>query len=379
MQLEDGIYFDLPEEIYFKVEALGSTDLMRMRVSPATFWNKSWLNEERKDEEPTDAQVLGRAYHCARLEPDRFALDYVRQPVKDDYDKKALLTSDAAVKAELKKLGETQALTGEGIPERAERLVEAGYKGTIWPLLMHRFEKGLKGRTPISGDRYDEILVDIERMAKSEAVHYLRGGFSEVSVIWTDKKGIRRRARFDRLKADGWSDLKTFSNPNGKHVRQAITDAFRYNRYYIQIAQYREAFEEIPNLPIIGEATEEQKALRQAIVDLGDRPPVCHYVFQEKDGIPNLFAFRFKFSQLDVYREHEIEAMLADEDKKAIVKDALSSETMIWRRAKIETARALSQYEVYSQVYARGEPWAPFDAVTTIGDEDFNKFWLEGE
>ena len=72
--LPDGIYFDLPMEAYLGIERLSATGLQLLCASPAAFWAKSWLNPEKadEDEEETKAQQLGKAYHCARLEPDRF-------------------------------------------------------------------------------------------------------------------------------------------------------------------------------------------------------------------------------------------------------------------------------------------------------------------
>src|SRR5690606_73558 len=77
----DGIYFDLPADVYHAVPRLSSSGVQKLCVSPATFWRGSWLDPDRPDpdEDATKAQILGRAYHTARLEPHLFEQLYVRE------------------------------------------------------------------------------------------------------------------------------------------------------------------------------------------------------------------------------------------------------------------------------------------------------------
>jgi PDDEXK-like domain of unknown function (DUF3799) len=379
--IEDGIYFDLDEDIHHGVRALGSSHISSLLVSPATFWAGSWLNpqKEEQDDDSTKAQILGRAYHVARLEPQRFHQTYARKPVKSDFPAKDLLTSDAAVKAALKDAGLTQAIGTETFVERCDRLFEAGFKGKILPYEVAKFEETLGGRIPIEGERFDEIVIDMQRIeAQPDVAQHLRGGFSEVSVFWTGEDGVRRKVRFDHLQVGEWADLKTFDNKNRKDVRQAITDSFRYNRYYVQAAHYRDGYDQIQSgkLPVRGEASEEQRAMIAVIVDR-KAPPQCWYVFQEKGGVPNLFARQFMFTALDAYREHEIELLMSDPNKKELVKAAMSETTQIYRKGKIEISRAIALFRMYCDVYEAGEPWAPVDPIGRIEDADFNRFWLE--
>lgn len=379
----DGVYFDLEDKVYHAVEALGSGSISDLLVSPGTFWNGSWLDPDRPplDEEATKAQVVGKAYHVARLESHRFASAYARKPSKDDFDPKTLLTSDAAIKAELKELGQTQAQSGEDIPERARRLLDCGFEGVILPLVMHEFMEALDGREPLDGNVWDDIVRDMERIKQQpDVARHLEGGQAEVSVFWTDDRGIRCKARFDYLKSSSWTDFKTYDNSRRKQVDQAIADAFRYNRYYVQATHYRDAVEAIRDglAGVEGEATQEQRLLIDDIV-ARKAPLECWYIFQEKGGAPNLFARRFQFTALDsMSREYEVEAFakpeLADD-----VRDALASSTMIARRGRVEVARAKDVFQLYSEVYPRGEPWAPLEPVGVIGDLDFNSYWLEGK
>jgi hypothetical protein len=85
--IEDGIYFGLEDKIYHAVEALGSGSIGELLISPGTFWQGSWLDPETEEAEPdedaTKAQIIGRAYHAARLEPDLFVKQYVRGEMRD--------------------------------------------------------------------------------------------------------------------------------------------------------------------------------------------------------------------------------------------------------------------------------------------------------
>lgn len=379
--IEDGIYFGLPAEVYHAVPALGSGSICDLIVSPGTFWRGSWLDPDRPelDEEATKAQVLGKAYHTARLEPELFQQLFVRELDKGDFPQRGFLSSDEKVKAELKGRGLQQTVSGESTAERAERLLDSGYEGTIWPLEKARWEAEVKGRTPIPAKFWDDIERDMERLRRNrEIAEKLEGGQPEVSIFWTDEHGLRCKARFDYLRPDLWDDFKTFDNSRGKVLAQAIADAFRFNRYYVQAVHYRDAAEAIRTggLQIKGEPSDEQRALVAAI-QIRPEELACWYIMQEKNGVPNLLACRFEFFGLDPYREAEIEALVA-EGRQDEVKAMMARKTGIHQLGRAEIEKAKRDFHLYSQVYRPGEPWAPIEPIRTIGDLDFNSFWLEG-
>jgi hypothetical protein len=380
----DGVYFGLPDEVYHSVPRLSASGLQRLAISPATFWCGSWLDpdsaETELDEEATKAQVLGKAYHCARLEPDTFHDRYVRKPEKSDYPAKGLITSDAGIKAALKDLGETQSTGTETIPDRARRLVDAGHRGTIWALVIEEFEAQRRGRVSIEARFFDQIVTDMERIKESgEIAELLSNGFAEVSVFWTDVHGLKMKARLDFLTVEHWSDLKTFDNSRGKALDQAIADFVRYNRVHIQAATYRDATEAIRvgGLDVIGPATEAQRKL---VYDLRTRakPLRCWYVFTEKGGVPNILGREFRFHGVSAYVETEIDA-LVEEGRQDEVREALGSATAIYSRALWEIDRAKRDFVLYSEVYEPGRPWFPIEARRSFSDLEFNQYWLEGK
>ncbi len=378
--IEDGIYFNLPDEIYHAVPRLGSGSICDLIVSAGNFWRGSWLDPDRPelDEESTDAQTLGKAYHTARLEPHLLDQKFVRKISKDDFPAKGMLTSDTAVRAALKALGETQTIGGETIAERCERLLDAGYQGTLMPLETAKWEATVNGRTPIPAEKWDDITRDMHRLRGNEEIAMkLEGGAAEVSIFWTDRHGLKCKCRPDYLRPDLWDDFKTFENKNRKVLAQAIADAVRFNRIYVQAIHYRDGIEMVRTggLQIKGEASDAERAL---IASIQIRPfeLECWLIFQEKKGIPNLLAKRFEFDSVPMREQADMAGL--SEDRRAKAMAAMARPTQIRQLGEAEILKAKRDFVTYSQIYEPGQPWAPIEPIGTIGDLDFNSFWLEG-
>lgn len=247
-QFPDGVYLRMAEEDYHAQRRLSSSGIGLILASPADFWAKSWLNPDREDV-TTDAQLLGRAFHTARLEPDELHKRFAREIEKEDFGEGLLSTdgevrekikeyqpdksdypdalfTDADVKEALAELGEKQSLKGEKAPDRQARLREAsagvtfwdditaeweakngpirepkdetplerarrlkalGYEGHIWIIEQAEFLASLDGRTALPGRFWDQIASDVGDMQSSPiAAAYLTDGLAEVSVLWTD-------------------------------------------------------------------------------------------------------------------------------------------------------------------------------------------------
>lgn len=378
----DGIYFGLPEEVYHGVPALGGGALCKLAVSPADFWRGSWLDPDRPelDEEATEAQIVGRAYHCARLEPEQLETRFCGELDKKTMPPGSLFTAKQ-MEAKLKELGISP--VGGSVLEQAERLADYDFPlEKLWHLALHNWSRELKGRQPIKAKVWAEILIDMERIRSTPAIaDKLTGGAAEVAVFWTDENGIRCKAKLDYLTVAHWAELKTFDNTRGRKLEQAIADAVRYNRYYIGAAHYRDAVEAIRTggLQIRGESSDLQRELI-ARIQIAPNPLELWFIFQQKGGVPNLLARRFEFTGLDLQRRYEIEALMREgtEAERAMAREALASTTQIYKLAQHEIRRAKADFLLYSQVYAPGEPWAPIEPEGTIGDIDFHPRFLEG-
>lgn len=73
--LPPGLHYDVPPGVYFARELglVRKSVLDLVHRAPAAY--KAWLDGQ--ETEPTPAMVLGTALHCAALEPERFAREYV--------------------------------------------------------------------------------------------------------------------------------------------------------------------------------------------------------------------------------------------------------------------------------------------------------------
>lgn len=381
--IEDGVYFRLPDQIYHAVPALGAGSLVALNISPGDFWCGSWLDPDRPelDEEQTEAQLVGKAYHCARLEPDAFATRFCREPTKDDFAeeaaKRGAVWNGTEAGEKLAEMGSAKKRAGEGVAGQCQRLEDEGYGGVIWPLEYARWQDQLGTRTPLKAEVWDDIERDMERLQGVGEIHSkLTGGAAEVSVFWTDENNIRRKARFDYLQPGAWTDFKTFENRTRKRLDNAIADAIRYNRYYITAASYREAAEAIRDgAEIRGAATEAERDL-VAQIRLNPHPLECWFVFQQKGGVPNLLAREFVFE--DVPLQTRLNEFGATEEQKAAGREATSRPTLLYQKAMTEIDYAKRLFALYSGVYGPGEPWAPLEPTARISDLDFAPAWLEG-
>lgn len=386
----DGVYFGLDFDVYLAVPRLGGGDVQSLCVSAGTFWADSWLNPDKiveEDEDEKGYRKIGRAYHCARLTPDLFEQQFARQPCKADYADlaraKGACWNGKEIEAQLAARELPKKFKDDtGVGDQGQRLEDAGYEGVIWPLVEARFWQDIEGRnnppTVIPAKAWDEITIDMGRLRGAPEVAAKLAGEPEVSVFWTDRHGLRRKARFDNLDRAHWADIKTYDNSRGKRLDQAIADAVRFNRYHVTAAHYREASEAVRTggLQIVGDATDRQRKLI-AEIQIRPEPQDCWFVFQEKNGVPNLLARKFIFFDVPFGVEESWDVGASAE---AVARGhaATMRPTQIYQLGMAEIDQALRRFVLYSEVYRAGQPWAPIEPIGTINDIDFSPFWLEG-
>lgn len=375
--MPDGIYFDMAEEEYHAIPRLSASGIQNMMISPATFWAKSWLNPDQDDAEETAAQEIGKAYHCARLEPERFFSCYVPEIDKGDLDDDCLMT-DAALKAALKDMGQPQTKGDEAVLDRARRLRDLGYTGQIWHLELEAWEIDKGDRIGLPRKVWDEIRRDMHAIRRNpEVLEHLVDGAAEVVILWTDPiTDMPMKARLDYLRPLSFTDFKTFDNSQGRHLEQAILGAFRFNRYYIQGAVYWQAYEAIRAglLEVRRHFTEAQIELIEAI-KANPQPGRCFYVFQEKKGIPNILVREYGIRTAHA----SLRAAAPTDDAFAQAAAAYGNFSQLYRKAEAEINWAQRTFRNMQEIYPNGEPWFPINATGRIDDESFPPSFLEGE
>ena len=188
----DGIYRGIPFDEYLGWDAVSNSALSRFARVPAAAWVPL---------EDSPALAIGRAVHCAALEPNRFPTAYRPKQFHGS--------------------------TKDGKAEAAAAL-ESGMN------LLARAE-------------WDDVsgMADAVRSHPAAAA-LLADGEAEASLLWTDAEtGLRCKARVDWLAPDFAVDLKTTKDSSPSAFAKSIANF----RYHVQQAHYRTGLESlgIPN------------------------------------------------------------------------------------------------------------------------------------
>lgn len=189
-ELGHGIHLSIPEEVYHVAEphVASNGGLKVLAKSPAHYM--AWIACAGREE--TDALRLGRAVHCAMLEPARFAATYVVMPY----------------------LGDVK----EG--------VRTGYRSNAAKARRAEWEAE-HGGAPALGE--DEVTV-VRGMVESVLAHpkarlLLEGGQSEVTCRWRDPaSGVEGKSRPDHHSPDiaVCADLKSTQDASESAFARAV-------------------------------------------------------------------------------------------------------------------------------------------------------------
>ncbi|MDM3646308.1 PD-(D/E)XK nuclease-like domain-containing protein [Proteus mirabilis] len=183
--MKPGIYYDISNEDYHKDEAIGSTSVKAISVSPANLYFNPFKGSK-------SAQI-GTAIHAALLEPDVFERDFILRPDITDRRTKEYVS--------LKQIYHSDNIFINGEVETITRMVESARMNTDF----------------------------MDYMATK--------GNSEVSMFATCPiTGLRLKCRFDRL-SDSLPyplDVKSCADA----TERGFSQAFGKYRYHIQAAFY---------------------------------------------------------------------------------------------------------------------------------------------
>lgn len=224
-----GIHHDVVEGVYHArilgVASKGALD--RVLRSPAHY--KAWV-DGAKDEDDSDALAFGKAFHCALLEPERFAVDYVVEPDFGDCRRKE--------------------------PKAKRDAWREEHKGAIW--LASEDASAIDGM--IASARRHPRLCKL-----------LEGGRSEVTARWRDEEtGIDCKARGDYLTEGQRVLLDVKSALDASH--DAFARAAANYGYHRQQAFYADGFAAAgcPIESFLFVAIEKKAPFALAVYDLDD-------------------------------------------------------------------------------------------------------------
>lgn len=438
-QMPDGVYLHLDEDIYHAQHRLSASGVGKLMQSEADFWAASWMNPKHDDTpteamrlgrafhsaklEPhlLDEKFI-RDLHKSDLPASALLTDTeVRAAIKElqpkPEDHPGVLMKDGDVKAALKALDLPQSKAGETAEDRQLRLHEAdpsvrfwadvvydweqengpikepegetpegrarrlqalGFNDRIWCLEREAFELTVEGRTKIGAEFWDQMQEDVAEMSSDPTLKsHLTGGRAEVSVLWTDTEtGVKWKARIDYLRPDMHTDVKTYANPSRKPVTDCLRDAFRYNGYYRQGHIYDNAVERIRAgaVELMDSDKPEDIAFLQSLRD-HPRHLECWYIFQQKGGIPNVFAMKaVYYLPAKGLREG---ATGLDADKAQAVFDAYEGPTMLMMKARRDVEACVDKFIGCMTEYGTSEKWKPLNPVGQFDDFSFPSFWID--
>lgn len=196
--MEDGIYFNLPDEVYHAEKRLSSSGIRDILENPTFYWFNSNYNPLR-EEKPSQAMTDGKIFHAMVLESDNFKNKF------------------------------------KVTPPEIEAMNKNSSEFKIW--------KSAQTLEVIPFAKYKKFKLICDYLSQEGQIldcNIFAGGFPEVSILWTEN-GIKRKARIDYLTAGRIIDLKTFLKKNKKPLNNYVAEYFFSFRVYLQLIYYERA------------------------------------------------------------------------------------------------------------------------------------------
>lgn len=231
---KDGIYFGLSEEEYFNEPRIGSTLLRCLIDSPVRFWFDSFLNPIKKAPQEKKNLNCGKIFHKLLLEGE-----------------KALHADFAIAPATL---------------HSASGMYKKWKDAQIRPIVKET-------------DVRDARRVLAYLTGKGQVLdNFFKGGYPEVSILWTDSNGLKRAARIDYLKIGQFIDVKSFED--WKDDKEHYKRYFWKYKVFVQLIDYLNAIKAGRDLPVV-KGTPKQKAFWAECTKINDWLPWICFVDRE--------------------------------------------------------------------------------------------------
>lgn len=243
--MQDGVYLGLPHADYLAApDRLGSTDLVKLYARGPGWWWTSRYNPHFIAK-ATEAQLFGTALHTLLLEgrteyERRFAVKPNPREFPD------LLTTSEELRSALESV-EAPGLKAKTPKSELVQMARVHLKGrNVWDDIVERWSRTARGKDHLdSGDAfaleamYAAALADPDMREVCEA----QGGVKlvEVSVLWTDERGLRKRYRFDSLLPTANVDLKSIADWRTRPFAQSCAARIADDHLNIQLAMSHEA------------------------------------------------------------------------------------------------------------------------------------------
>lgn len=342
--LPDGLHLNLPDEQYFALDALGSTDIVRLFQNGAGWWWSSRHNPAYR-RSTTRPLNFGSALHALILEGGRqFEERFAVEP--DPRDFPGLLKSAPDIQRHLAEMG-LKAPSKLSKPELVEFVMQHDPRAQVWDDILGRFEAmiapsddGTPGRQAVSADENRALRIMAEMVMEDPETAGLFEHtadslpLAEVSVIYTTAEGIRRRARLDLLTPATTIDLKTIDAWDGKPLDVVIGEAIPKRGYDAQRADYDTAREEAYQAIVEGRvygATADELAWLQRFPDEAPNWNWLWLFYQKPDAVAGKAPILFPL-----------------EDQ---------ADSLFHQRGRAKVAQALRTYQECVAEFGLDRPW----------------------
>ena len=228
-ELIEGIYINMPNDLYHSLPALSSSQLKEFKESPPHYYRRYLSGIEVKrtlqTQRTLDAGTLG---HELILEPEDFYNKYFRELLP--IDEPDALHTEAQIKAELEK--HNLKTTGTKAV-KAERLVKHDPNARVFEhlLRLNREKEGAQstaviegeektlygGKLGVDGQVWDSAIRIVKSLKNEpQADAYINYGLPEVAIISRcPRSGLLLKVKFDWLRFDDEAaDVKTTRSAN---------------------------------------------------------------------------------------------------------------------------------------------------------------------
>lgn len=323
---EPGVYFGLDEAEYHADPSLGSTDVRRLRHTPADWWWHSAYNVHRPKDDEDDKQAVKRGdgkavgtaiHHYVLHGPESFHAAYRCRP--DHIDR----LTDA----------------------RARMLAPGGQK-LLWE------------------EDYTRTVIATRMIIANPALEQsFLGGAPEVSVFWRqpfEGRMVPCKARFDYLKLRAVVDLKSIRNSRELPFPEACRRRIAEARYDMQAAHYCRARRQLPALVEAGRVygLENDRAGGHIA---SDAPPTSaagavSLEWLKQAAARDAFAFVFVF--------------FAADGAPLTWACSLSPANPILASAEAHVDQGLAQYVACAERFGFDAAWLPVDEIAELDVHD---------
>jgi hypothetical protein len=347
---EEGIYFDMPEEEYFRIPYFSRSGAEKILFSQEQYWYDSPMNPNYKPMAATPAMELGKAIHCQLLEPKRFKELYAKEPSLSDFNNMNVLRNSEDIKAFLTSVGEKKTGKKDELISRAAEYLDPR-TDVIWDTVINNFNADVAATGKrIINERDVEVIDGIKESfdIREQMPSILKETRSEIVVIWKDETtGVMCKCMIDAARPEAIGEVKSFSVKNFNiPIEQTMLKELNARHYNHQYFVYSMALKTVIKKINAGEAKV-----------FGEVNPQW---LKEFLAIPNKrFLLMFFRTQAPYQcKTYELE--------EAFVHDATTNvyfdqATILWRAALTKLQSCYSRFGV--------NRWLDDDEVVTLTDE----------